>query len=111
MRNADAVVHYFQLHRSVVAIKIHADIFPVLRILQRVVDQVQQRARDGLAVHTQWRNFVDLLFESETALFDLVAVGLQRVPHQFSQVGLAEVVFFASGLDAREIQNVVDQRR
>src|SRR5436190_1079099 len=42
-------------------------------------------------------------------VLDLVAVRVQGVANQFGDVGLAEVVFFASCLDAGEIENVVDQ--
>ncbi len=110
MRNADALVHHFQLHRAVVAIKIHADKLSVLRILERVVHQIQQRTRHGLAIHPHRRHFVDLFFKLKTALLQLVAIGVQRVVHQFAHVGLAEVVFLAAGLDAGEIQDVVDER-
>src|SRR5580704_2982830 len=110
--DADAVVHDFQLHRTVVTEKIYADELLVLRILEGVVDQVQQGPRHGLAIHPQRRHiFSDLLLEGEPVLLDLEAIGIQRVVHQFPHVSLAEVVFFASCLDPREVQDVVDQRR
>ena len=42
--------------------------------------------------------------------FDLVAIRVERVAHQFGDVGLAKLVLLASGLDAGEIEDVVDQR-
>ena len=42
---------------------------------------------------------------------DLVAIGVERVAHQFDEVGLPELVFLAPRLDAREVEDVVDQRR
>jgi hypothetical protein len=43
-------------------------------------------------------------------LLDLVAIGIERVVHQFAQIGLAEVVLFAARFDPGEIQDVVDER-
>ena len=43
-------------------------------------------------------------------LLDLVAIGVERVAHQFAHVGFAEIVFLAARFDAGEIQDVVDQR-
>ena len=42
MRYANPLVHHFQFYRAVVAIQVHADVLSVLRILERVVHQVQQ---------------------------------------------------------------------
>ena len=107
--DANSVIYHFQFHRSVLAIKIHSDVFPILRVFQGVVDQVDDGARHGLAIHSHRRNGIDLLFKGEAVLLDLITIGFQRVPYQFPHVGVTEVVFFAAGLDAREIQNIVDQ--
>src|SRR6266550_1704393 len=101
--DANSVIDHFQLHCSVFAIEIHSDIFPILRILEGVVYQVDDRARHGLAIHSHRRNGVDLLLKGEAVLLDLIAIRFQRIPYQLPHVGVTEVVFFAAGLDAREI--------
>src|SRR2546423_11441149 len=77
--DANSVIDYFQFHRSIFTIEIHSDIFPILRILQCVVYQVDDRASHGLAIHSHWRNGVDLLFKGEAVLLDLIAIRFQRV--------------------------------
>src|SRR5437588_4752657 len=43
-------------------------------------------------------------------LLDLVAIGVERVAHQFAEIRLAEVVLLAARFDPGEIQDVVDER-
>src|SRR5271165_7311003 len=76
--NADAMVYHFQLDRTVVAEQIYADILLVLRILERVVHQVQQGTRHGFAIDAERRYVLgDLFLESKSALLDLVAIGFE----------------------------------
>src|SRR5919201_581536 len=105
---AYAAIADLQLHRAVLTVKLDSQKLLRLRILQGVVDKVHQRARDGLAVHPYRRQIArDILLKHKPLLLNLVAVGFQRVAHQFSNIRFAEVVFFATCLDAREIQNIV----
>src|SRR5438270_1275801 len=85
--DANSVIDYFQFHRSIFTIEIHSDIFPILRILEGVVYQVDDRARHGLAIHSHRWNGVDLLFKGEAVLFDLITIRFQRVSHQLPHVG------------------------
>src|SRR5689334_9265577 len=109
VRDSDSLVYHFQLYRSVIAIEIYTDKFSILRVLESVVDQVQEGTSHSLAVDAHWRYFVNLLFELESTLFQLVAIRVERVVHQFAHVSFAKVVFLAAGFDAGEIEDVVDQ--
>ena len=43
-------------------------------------------------------------------MFYLITIRVERVANQVADVSLAEFIFFAPGLDAREIEDVVDKR-
>ena len=65
----------------------------MIRVFQRVVDQVDERPRDRLAVHPHEREVrVDALLEREPLLVDLAPIGVQRVGHQLGEVGRAELI-------------------
>ena len=78
-RNADSMVADFQLHATVGAVQAHADELAVFRVLQSVVHQIEQRARNGFAVHVHRRNIAgDVFLERKTVLLDLEAVRIER---------------------------------
>src|SRR5947208_175847 len=108
--NADAVIDHFKLDRAVIAVQLHAHILFIGRILERVVHQVQQRARNRLAVNPDPGKIVgDLLLEGEAVLFDLVSIGLERVVRQLANIGFTKIVLFLARLDAGKVKNVVDK--
>src|SRR5439155_23896977 len=74
MRNTDSVVHDFQFYRAIVRVETHSHKFSVLRIFEGIVDQIHQRSRHGLAIYTERRHFVYLLFVGEAALLDLITL-------------------------------------
>src|SRR6476659_665314 len=110
--NANASIDYFKLQTIIGTIQPDAQELLVCRILQCIVDEIDECARYGLAVDAHSRDaWINALFESETLLLDLIAIGVQRLSDQLSYVGFPEVVFLAARLDAREIEDVVDERR
>ena len=56
--NANSVVNHFQLDGTVFAIEINIQEFIFLRVLQGVVDQIQQGAGNRFAVNFDRRNIV-----------------------------------------------------
>src|SRR5207244_9415428 len=46
--DADAVINYLELYRSIFPVQLHAQELFVSRILQRVVNQIDESARDRL---------------------------------------------------------------
>ena len=109
-RNADAAIDHFKLDRAVIAVQLHAHILFIGRILERVVHQVQQRARNRLTVNPDRGQIGgDVFLEGEAVLLDLVSVGLERVVRQLANVGLAKVVLFPARLDTGKVKNVVDE--
>ena len=110
--DADAFVGNFQLYCAILAIKLHAEILLTLRILQRVIDEIHQSARDRFTIDFHRRHaIIDRFFQSKALLLDLVAIRIDRVAHEIRNVGFAEFILLAAGFDAREIKNVIDQRR
>ena len=109
-RNADSVIDNLKIHAAIFSIKADAQVLVCVRIFHRVIHQVQERTRNGLAVHLQRRQVVlDLFFKMKSVLLDLKAVGFQRASHQVCYVGFAEGIFLLPCLDTREIENIVDQ--
>src|SRR6516162_4788475 len=109
-RDADALVAYFQLHRAVGAVQTDADELLVLRILQRVVHKIQKRARDRFAVDAdRWNVSRDVFLKRETVLFALEAVGIERGANKLRQIGFLELILLAAGLNARKVEDVVDE--
>src|SRR5262245_38497843 len=109
-RDADASIRYLALQRAIHPVQFDRQELILRRILQRVVDQVDERARDRLPVDAQgWNRPIDALLELEALLLDLIAIGIEGATHQLGEIGLAEVILLASRLDAGEIENIVDQ--
>src|ERR1043166_4269676 len=108
--NSNAAILHFQLDASVGAVKADANVLLIFRIFQGVVDQVEQRAGNGFAIHVYRRNVTgDIFLEGKTVLFDLEAIRIQCGSNELRQIGLLELVFLAASLDAREIEDVVDE--
>src|ERR1041385_3679228 len=104
-----AIAH-FELEQRVVAIQPDPQKLLAVGILQRIVNEVHERARNRFAIDLHLRNArIDLLFERESLLLDLKTIGVERVAHELGDVRLAEVVLFAARFDAREVENVIDQ--
>lgn len=109
-RDSDPPVAHFQLHAAVGAVQADADEFLVLRILQGVVDQVEQRTGDSLPVHSDRRNVAgNILLKGKAVLFDLKTIGIEGRTNQFGEISLFEVVFLTPGFYAGEVQDVVDE--
>ncbi len=97
--DADAAIANLQFEHTLLAIKPHAQKFFVVGIFQCIVDQIDKRPRDGFAIDAHCGNAgIDLLFERESLLLDLVTIGVERVAHEFGDISLAKVVFFARRL-------------
>jgi hypothetical protein len=91
-------------------VKIDSEVFFCRRVLHRIVHQVQQRARNRLAIDLQLGQIVvDLLLELETTLLDFVAIRFERATHQVGYIGFAEAVLSLAGLDTGEVENIVDE--
>src|SRR3974390_499252 len=108
--NTNAAVLHFPIHRAIGAVEAHADVFLILGILERIVDKIQQGAGDGFAIDNNRRYIVgNFFFEGEAVLLDLEAVGIEGVANEFGKIGFLEFIFLAAGLNAREVENIVDQ--
>jgi hypothetical protein len=49
-----------------------------------------------------------LLLERKALLLDLIPIRIERVAYELGDVGFAKVVFLATRLDTREVENVID---
>src|SRR6516162_5840488 len=95
---------------AVGAVQTDADELLVLRILQRVVHKIQKRARDRFAVDAdRWNVSRDVFLKRETVLFALEAVGIERGANKLRQIGFLELILLAAGLNARKVEDVVDE--
>src|SRR6266404_5248305 len=108
--DADAAIDYLKLHHATRAIQLNRKELFIGRILQCVVDKVDERARDRFPVNTHgWDARIDARLKRETVFLDLIAIGVQGVAHQLGDISLTHIVLLSSGLYAREIEDVVDQ--
>ena len=55
-RDADAVIRHLELYRAVGAVQLHAQKLFVSLVFQRVVDQIDERARNCFPVHAHGRD-------------------------------------------------------
>ena len=112
LRDANPAILDLQIYAAVRTVQTHADVFPVLGVLQGVVQEVEKRTRDRFAVHDyRWNVAGNVLLEGKSILLDLKAVGLQSRMNQFGEVGFLELVFLASRLNSGEVQDVVNECR
>src|SRR5690242_14421570 len=73
-RDADAMINDLEFYAAIFPVEIDTKILTVLRVLECVVHEIDQRARHGLAVHLDGWHYADFLFESEAVLLDLIAI-------------------------------------
>src|SRR5215472_11416087 len=109
--NTDSVIDDLKVDAAIVPVEAYPKVFLRRRVLHSVVHQIQQRTCNRFAVHPHWGKIaVDLLLELESVLLNFKTIRLEGAPHQIGHIGFAEAVFFLARLDAREVQNIVDQR-
>src|SRR5437868_1756823 len=107
--DANAAIAHLEFQQRVVAVKPDTQKFFIGRIFQCIVDEIDKRTRNRFAINRDRRDpRIDLLFKSKSLLLDLVAISVERVAHQLSNVSLSKVILFAPRLDAREVENVAD---
>src|SRR5262245_37842511 len=103
------MVGYFKPDHTVLSIKPDAKELVFARILEGVIDQVNERPRDGLTIHFKRRKIrLNVLFQRKSLLFDLISIRVERVTHQFSDISFAELILLAARFNAREVENVID---
>ena len=101
--SADRPGHAPQPHRHLAA---------VARVLDRVVDQVQQHQRHRVLVHAHRRQVAfDLGAQPQLLLLQPVAEHVERALDDLVQVTFREVVAGLAALDAGEVEHVVDEVR
>jgi hypothetical protein len=87
-----------------------SDRLRLARVLDRVVDEVDDRLPQRLLVRGHVRQvLLHVHRQREPLLLDLEAVGLDHLAHHARHVRGREAVLLAPGLDAREVEDVVDE--
>src|SRR5690349_11722497 len=109
--DADTTIAHFEFEHTLLTIKPDAQKFFVVGIFECIVNEIDKRACDRFAIDFHRRNaWIDMLLERESLLLDLVTIRIQSVAHELRDVRLSEVVLLRARLDAREVENVIDQR-
>ena len=106
----DTAVGNFKLDDTIVAVKLNAQKLFFTGILQSIVHQVNKCACNCFTVQRNGRKvWVDLFFKREPLLLYLIAIRVERVSHQFGDVGFAKLILFVTSLDARKVEDVINQ--
>ena len=85
--NSDSVIDDFKVHGVVLAVEFYPEVLFRQGVLQRVVDQVEQRTGDRLTIHEQRRYVtINFLLELKTALLDFKPVRFEGGANQIGYV-------------------------
>jgi len=110
LRDADPAVPDRHQHPLPLAAHRDRDRLLVRAVLDRVVQEVDEGLRHRLGVELHLRQVLRHgQLEGEAVLLDLEAVGVDHVAHHRREVGAHEPVLLPPRLDAREIEDVVDE--
>src|ERR1044072_8090082 len=106
----NTTIAHLEFEHALLAVKPDAQKFFVVGIFQRIVDQIDKRARNRFTIDFHRRNAgIDVLLERESLLLDLVAIRVERVAHELCDVSLSEVILFRARFNTREVENVIAQ--
>ena len=116
LRNTRPVVAHGEVEVGVLEAQLDVDhlVVGVLRELERVVHEVHQNLHDGVAVHHQ-RDVLDVGIgrdgELEALLFDVLAVGRDKVVEHALRPVAAQLYVPAVAVQFGEVQHVLDEAR
>src|SRR5262245_44040846 len=112
LRNADALIGDLDGDIAAAPADTHFNSLRLVRIPNRIIDQVENGLRQRFTVDHRWRQIrVNTRLRFEAGAGHLALVALHYLSDDFGDVVLGKLVLAAAGLNSGEVQDVVDQSR